>query len=187
MSPVLPVPIERREYLHLIGTAVTGAGLAGWPAAPPGSTSARPDRSESVAEAPSQTASSPGDVTIQLGPQVVHGPRNRAKVSLTFHGQGPVPMADPLLRDAERAGHGPPCSPSGPGSSNTRRWPTGSCAAVTTWPAEERTLGVLRLSKTSRQVCGPWRGSPVAGVRRRWWVPSSPPQPPPARAVPGRP
>jgi peptidoglycan/xylan/chitin deacetylase (PgdA/CDA1 family) len=40
---------------------------------------------------------------MRLGPQVVHGPRNRAQVALTFHGQGPVPMADALLAAAERA------------------------------------------------------------------------------------
>jgi peptidoglycan/xylan/chitin deacetylase (PgdA/CDA1 family) len=40
---------------------------------------------------------------MQLGPQVVHGPRDRAQVALTFHGQGPVPMADALLGEAERA------------------------------------------------------------------------------------
>jgi peptidoglycan/xylan/chitin deacetylase (PgdA/CDA1 family) len=41
---------------------------------------------------------------MQLGPQVVHGPRHRALVALTFHGQGPVSMADALLAEAERAG-----------------------------------------------------------------------------------
>jgi peptidoglycan/xylan/chitin deacetylase (PgdA/CDA1 family) len=46
----------------------------------------------------------PGRAQVQLGPQVVHGPRDRARVALTFHGQGPVPMADGLLAEAERAG-----------------------------------------------------------------------------------
>jgi peptidoglycan/xylan/chitin deacetylase (PgdA/CDA1 family) len=41
---------------------------------------------------------------MQLGPQVVHGPRSRSQVALTFHGQGPVSMADALLTEAERAG-----------------------------------------------------------------------------------
>jgi len=41
---------------------------------------------------------------MQLGPQVVHGPRHRSQVALTFHGQGPVSMADALLAEAERAG-----------------------------------------------------------------------------------
>ena len=38
------------------------------------------------------------------GPQVVHGSRDRTGVALTFHGQGPVSMADALLAEAERAG-----------------------------------------------------------------------------------
>jgi peptidoglycan/xylan/chitin deacetylase (PgdA/CDA1 family) len=48
--------------------------------------------------------SQPGGVQVQLGPQVVHGSRNRARVALTFHGQGPVSMAGALLAEAERAG-----------------------------------------------------------------------------------
>jgi len=103
MGTVLPVPIERREFLYLLGTAVTGAGLAGCASSPPGNTSPRPDRSEKTKAVPSQTASPPA-VTVRLGPQVVHGPRKHAKVALTFHGQGPVPMADARLSEAERAG-----------------------------------------------------------------------------------
>ena len=104
VSTVLPVPIERREFLFLAGTAATGAGLAGCASSHPGSASPRPNRSESVAAAPSPTASPPGDAVMKLGPQVVHGPRKRAQVALTFHGQGPVPMADGLLHEAEQAG-----------------------------------------------------------------------------------
>jgi peptidoglycan/xylan/chitin deacetylase (PgdA/CDA1 family) len=48
--------------------------------------------------------SPPGGAQVQLGPQVVHGSRNQARVALTFHGQGPVSMADALLAEAERAG-----------------------------------------------------------------------------------
>ena len=48
--------------------------------------------------------SPPARPQVQLGPQVVHGPRNRAQVALTFHGQGPVSLADALLAEAERAG-----------------------------------------------------------------------------------
>src|SRR5262249_53326655 len=103
VSTVLHVPIERREFLFLAGAAATGAGLAGCASNGPGTTSPRPNRSESVSAVPSPTVSPPGDVTMQLGPQVVHGPRKRAQVALTFHGQGPVPMADALLHEAERA------------------------------------------------------------------------------------
>ncbi|MEP7023035.1 MAG: polysaccharide deacetylase family protein [Actinomycetota bacterium] len=48
--------------------------------------------------------SPPGAADVQLGPQVMHGSRKRAQVALTFHGQGPVSMADALLAEAERAG-----------------------------------------------------------------------------------
>jgi len=104
VSTVLPVPIERREFLFLAGAAATGAGMAGCAGSRPGSASPPPHRSESVTGAPSPKASPPSDVTIKLGRQVMHGPRKRAQVALTFHGQGPVPMADALLREAERAG-----------------------------------------------------------------------------------
>jgi peptidoglycan/xylan/chitin deacetylase (PgdA/CDA1 family) len=104
MSTVLRVPIERREFLLLAGAAATGAGLAGCistrqRSAPPGSS-----RPASAAAIPSPTRSPPGDAGLHLGPQVVHGPRHRAQVALTFHGQGPVAMADALLAEAERAG-----------------------------------------------------------------------------------
>jgi len=105
---VLQVPIERREFLLLAGAAATGAGLAGCTSASrageppvgngPGSSAAV----SSPAASPHGSASSqPGQ---QLGPQVVHGPRDRSQVALTFHGQGPVSMADALLAEAERAG-----------------------------------------------------------------------------------
>jgi peptidoglycan/xylan/chitin deacetylase (PgdA/CDA1 family) len=98
------VPIERREFLVLFGAAATGAGLAGCASSQQGTTPPRASRSEPAAPAPSPTASSPGDVTVKLGRQVVHGSRARHQVALTFHGQGPVPMADALLGEAEQAG-----------------------------------------------------------------------------------
>jgi peptidoglycan/xylan/chitin deacetylase (PgdA/CDA1 family) len=66
---------------------------------PPGGTGSRP-----AAAVPSPAVRPPGDASMQLGPQVVHGPRHRSQVALTFHGQGPVSMADALLAEAERAG-----------------------------------------------------------------------------------
>jgi peptidoglycan/xylan/chitin deacetylase (PgdA/CDA1 family) len=101
------VPIERRDFFLLVGAATAGAGLAGC-------TSARQadepsgNHPESSAPAPSPTASPRGDASrqpsAQLGPQVVHGPRDRPQVALTFHGQGPLSMAEALLAEAERAG-----------------------------------------------------------------------------------
>jgi peptidoglycan/xylan/chitin deacetylase (PgdA/CDA1 family) len=104
VSTVLHVSIERREFLLLAGAAVTGAGLAGCTGPrltgePPGSNSPR-----SAAVVPSPTASPRSDTGTRLGPQVEHGSRHRSQVALTFHGQGPVSMADALLAEAERAG-----------------------------------------------------------------------------------
>jgi peptidoglycan/xylan/chitin deacetylase (PgdA/CDA1 family) len=65
----------------------------------PGGTGSRP-----VAAVPSPAVRPPGDAGMQLAPQVLHGPRHRSQVALTFHGQGPVSMADALLAEAERAG-----------------------------------------------------------------------------------
>ena len=111
MGIVLQVPIERREFLLLAGLAATGAGLAGCTSARqageppvghgPGSSAAVPSPSASPRGSASSQPGAPGQ---QLGPQVVHGPRDRSQVALTFHGQGPVPMAEALLAEAERAG-----------------------------------------------------------------------------------
>jgi peptidoglycan/xylan/chitin deacetylase (PgdA/CDA1 family) len=104
------VPIERREFLLLASAAVTGAGLAGC-------TSASPHPAgEPAGSGPASSATAPATVpttsaasastqpTPPLGPQVVHGPRDRPQVALTFHGQGPAPMAEALLAEAEHAG-----------------------------------------------------------------------------------
>jgi peptidoglycan/xylan/chitin deacetylase (PgdA/CDA1 family) len=100
------VPIERRDFFLLVGAATAGAGLAGC-------TSTRPADEPSggshpgTSSAPSPTARPSGDASTQpraqLGPQVVHGPRDRPQVALTFHGQGPLPIAQALLAEAERA------------------------------------------------------------------------------------
>jgi peptidoglycan/xylan/chitin deacetylase (PgdA/CDA1 family) len=100
------VPIERRDFFLLVGAATVGAGLAGC-------TSTRPADEPSggshpgTSSAPSPTARPSGDASTQpraqLGPQVVHGPRDRPQVALTFHGQGPLPIAQALLAEAERA------------------------------------------------------------------------------------
>ena len=99
--------IERREFLLLAGAAVTGAGLAGCTSTQTGMhTSSAPasgSPSKSSAATPSPVKSS-NDAATRLGPQVVHGSRHRSEVALTFHGQGPVSMADALLAEAERAG-----------------------------------------------------------------------------------
>ena len=101
--------IKRRRFLFLSGATVTGAGAAGCTgmrqgSRPPGGTDSAP-----VAKAPSPAvrppaAHPPGEAGTRLPLQVVHGARDRSQVALTFHGQGPVTMADALLAEAERAG-----------------------------------------------------------------------------------
>jgi peptidoglycan/xylan/chitin deacetylase (PgdA/CDA1 family) len=99
---VLHVSIERRDFLFLAGAAVTGAGLAGCAGAQRHGTPPDPDRATSPA--PSPASSPPAEASVHLGPQVVHGSRKRPRVALTFHGQGPAPMADALLAEAEKGG-----------------------------------------------------------------------------------
>jgi peptidoglycan/xylan/chitin deacetylase (PgdA/CDA1 family) len=96
--------VKRRRFLLLSGAAVTGAGLAGCTGVrqasrPRGGTGPAP-----AAAVPSPAVRPPGDAGTQLAPQVIHGPRHRSQVALTFHGQGPASMAEALLAEAERAG-----------------------------------------------------------------------------------
>jgi len=99
------VPIERRDFFLLVGAATVGAGLAGCSSTRQADEPTGGDHPGSSA-APSPTASPRGDASrqprAQLGPQVVHGPRDRPQVALTFHGQGPLPIAEALLAEAER-------------------------------------------------------------------------------------
>ena len=98
------VSIERREFLQLAGAAVTGAGLAGCTSTRLTGEPSGGSGPGSAAAVPSPTAGPRREAGVQLGPQVVHGPRGRSHVALTFHGQGPASMADALLAEAERAG-----------------------------------------------------------------------------------
>lgn len=107
------MPIERRDFLLLAGAAATAAGLAGCtgpsphPADEPPGGSAPASSATPATASPASGSASPGasaKPVRRLGPQVVHGPRDRPQVALTFHGQGPVPMAEALLAEAERAG-----------------------------------------------------------------------------------
>jgi peptidoglycan/xylan/chitin deacetylase (PgdA/CDA1 family) len=101
------VPIERRDFFLIVGAATVGAGLAGCSSTRQADEPSGGDHPGSSA-APSPTARPRGDASrqpsAQLGPQVVHGPRDRPQVALTFHGQGPLPIAEALLAEAERAG-----------------------------------------------------------------------------------
>ncbi|GHJ41922.1 polysaccharide deacetylase family protein [Streptomyces sp. TS71-3] len=104
MGTVAYMSIDRRKFWRLSGAAATGAGLAGCTSTrqastPPGGTGSR-----SAAAVPSSAVHPSGSAGMHLGPQVVHGPRHRNLVALTFHGKGPASMADALLTEAERPG-----------------------------------------------------------------------------------
>lgn len=106
---MLHVSIERRKFLFLSGAAVTGAGIAGCTSTSQASKSAGGAASKPSSAAPSSAGPSPSadptaNTLMNLGPQVVHGPRDRNRVALTFHGQGPLSIADALLSEAERNG-----------------------------------------------------------------------------------
>ncbi len=60
------------------------------PGHPTGSPTARP-------------APVPPSVAVTDGPDVVHGPRDRDEVALTFHGQGPAALTDRVLAECRRA------------------------------------------------------------------------------------
>src|SRR5271157_157581 len=104
VGTVLHVSIQRREFLFLVGAAVTGAGLAGCAGTQKSSGSVGGIGPSTSAAIPSPAVRQSRDAGMRLGPQVVHGSRDRTQVALTFHGQGPVSMADALLAEAERAG-----------------------------------------------------------------------------------
>jgi peptidoglycan/xylan/chitin deacetylase (PgdA/CDA1 family) len=90
--------IDRRSALRAgVGAAVAGALATsctdGGPApAPP----AAPSRSPRPAPAPRRFPGQPAEIA--------HGPRDRDRVALTFHGQGDPATAKDVLAEAERAG-----------------------------------------------------------------------------------
>lgn len=85
------------------GTAADGGGTASrTPAAHPAVTPARPAASPAKN---ARNAAAPAPRRFPGQPvQVSHGPRDRARVALTFHGQGDPAVAESVLAAAERAG-----------------------------------------------------------------------------------
>ncbi|MEV6547827.1 polysaccharide deacetylase family protein [Streptomyces sp. NPDC051597] len=103
-----PRDVDRRSALRAgAGAAAAGAfaagcthdeGGAGPPAAATPTASPASARPGTVRAAPAPRAF-PG-----RPPEVTHGPRDRPKVALTFHGQGDPREATAVLAEAERAG-----------------------------------------------------------------------------------
>ncbi|MGW2652747.1 polysaccharide deacetylase family protein [Streptomyces sp. NPDC001478] len=100
-------PVRRREALRAaagtalvtaLATGCSGPGPAARPAAPPTAPrTARPTPGTGAhAPAPRRFPGQP--------PQIDHGPRDRTRVALTFHGQGDPAVAEAVLAEAERAG-----------------------------------------------------------------------------------
>ncbi|MFJ5078044.1 polysaccharide deacetylase family protein [Streptomyces sp. NPDC088553] len=92
-------PIDRRGALRagaaaaLAGALATACGTTPRPAAP---APRRPAAAPVAAPAPRRLPGQPAEIT--------HGPRDRPRVALTFHGQGDPALARTLLGQAEKAG-----------------------------------------------------------------------------------
>jgi peptidoglycan/xylan/chitin deacetylase (PgdA/CDA1 family) len=93
--------IDRRSALRAgVGAAAAGALATGCtdggPAPAPPAASAPPSRGPRPAPAPRRFPGQPAEIA--------HGPRDRDRVALTFHGQGDPDIAKAVLAEAERAG-----------------------------------------------------------------------------------
>ncbi|MCW2869204.1 polysaccharide deacetylase family protein [Actinacidiphila oryziradicis] len=93
--------INRRGVLRGAAYAATAGALTSG-CAPNG----RPSSARASSATPTSPAASPSSASAApvLPAQITHGPRDRPRVALTFHGQGEPAMATALLAEAERAG-----------------------------------------------------------------------------------
>jgi peptidoglycan/xylan/chitin deacetylase (PgdA/CDA1 family) len=105
--------ITRRTVLRTTaGTAAAAAALAAGcapskhaaPAATTTGPAPGPHSPEATASAGSAEPSAAGPSGAALPDQITHGPRDRPRVALTFHGQGEPSIVQALLGEAERAG-----------------------------------------------------------------------------------
>lgn len=102
-------PVHRRSALRAGAGAALAAALATGcadpdSAGPPATAPTRPEPRRRAATAGAH-APAPTPHRIPGQPvQIDHGPRDRARVALTFHGQGDPAVARTVLGEAERAG-----------------------------------------------------------------------------------
>src|SRR3954468_459921 len=89
--------LSRRQ---LIGGLIIGVGAA---ACSSTTRNAAPTATPSAFATPAPTRS-PSAHPTGVATEIVHGPRTRPAVALTFHGAGDVSLARSLLAEAERAG-----------------------------------------------------------------------------------
>src|SRR4051812_2745635 len=101
--------LPRRGVLHGIAAAATAGavgtlvgGCADQRRAP--ALSARTPRPPTATGGQASTSRAPAAIPPGLPYEIVHGPRERPLVALTFHGQGDPALATALLKEAERAG-----------------------------------------------------------------------------------
>lgn len=110
-----PPAYPRRLFLGAAGLAVGAlAGCSdGGPAAPPPTSPGRSRTSEPPAAVGTATTGgttvggAPGaepSIATTSGPDIVHGPRSRQEVALTFHGQGPADLTHAVLEECGKAG-----------------------------------------------------------------------------------
>ncbi|MEU5277904.1 polysaccharide deacetylase family protein [Streptomyces asoensis] len=119
---------DRRSALRAGAGLVAGGAFAAAcsPSGPPSGTVARhapasPDPRSAAPAAGGRTPRAPGSAAPASSPagsavapaprafpgqpaQITHGPRDRSRVALTFHGQGEPAIAEALLQEAERHG-----------------------------------------------------------------------------------
>ncbi|MER8234332.1 polysaccharide deacetylase family protein [Streptomyces sp. NPDC094049] len=95
-------PTDRRGVLRagaaaaLAGALATACGTDPRPAAPAAVRRPAPEAARPAAPAPRRLPGQPVEIA--------HGPRDRPRVALTFHGQGDPALARTLLAQAEKAG-----------------------------------------------------------------------------------
>jgi peptidoglycan/xylan/chitin deacetylase (PgdA/CDA1 family) len=102
----VPGSVSRRLFIGGAGLAALGAqGCSAPRSARAGGTRSSADETPSTA--PSSAAPHPRTTTSattnQDEPDLLHGPRTRRAVALTFHGQGAVALTEAALRHAARA------------------------------------------------------------------------------------
>jgi len=107
-----PLPggsFDRRTAILTLAAVLTAAGCSGdgtraaaRPATPATTGGASPSSATSRAQAATTqvTGRSPEPaIARSTGPDIIHGPRNRHEVALTFHGAGDQSLAEQILRD----------------------------------------------------------------------------------------
>jgi peptidoglycan/xylan/chitin deacetylase (PgdA/CDA1 family) len=102
------VRLDRRQAIRAAAVLGAGAAAAGCGAGGPDGPAPRPPAvSAAVSRGGDAGPAKPGAPAASGGTaraEVVHGPRDRPRVALTFHGQGAPALVRPLLRELAGAG-----------------------------------------------------------------------------------